>query len=221
MNELTVFNFNGEEVRTVIVNDKPYFVAKDVCDILDIQNVSQAINGNQESGATGLDEDEKLTYKIYISGQNRDVLLVNESGVYSLIFKSNKPEAKVFKKWVTSEVLPSIRKTGKYEKEPEKDVEKKDLINVIKRMSNQIVETNKFLLNYFGHKQTDDEIWISTQELLELANYKSKGNVTYHSKKEGWICRPIAGKPQHYEYKLESLPVDIQTKFYEKYNKDE
>jgi len=213
MSELTVFNFKEKEVRTINIDSQVWFVAKDIAEILEYSD-TQVMTRR-------LDDDEKGMQNLHTHGGMQELTIINESGLYNAILGSNKPEAKTFKKWVTSEVLPSIRKTGKYEKESEKDVEKKDLINVIKRMSNQIVETNKFLLNYFGHKQTDDEIWISTQELLELANYKSKGNVTYHSKKEGWICRPIAGKLQHYEYKLESLPVDIQTKFYEKYNKDE
>ncbi|MGA1846781.1 phage antirepressor KilAC domain-containing protein, partial [Deferribacter abyssi] len=62
-----------------------------------------------------LEDDEKLTRKIYVSGQHRKVWLINESGLYALILRSNKPNAKKFRKWVTSEVLPSIRKTGKYE----------------------------------------------------------------------------------------------------------
>lgn len=114
MNNLTVFSFKSNEIRTVIVNDEPWFVAKDVCNILDIKNVSMAINGNENTGDLGIDEDEKLIYKILISGQKRDTIVINESGLYSLVFKSKKHEAKEFRKWVTREVLPSIRKTGQY-----------------------------------------------------------------------------------------------------------
>lgn len=64
-----------------------------------------------------LDDDEKLTRKLYVSGQQRDVWIINESGLYNLIFRSNKPEAKAFRKWVTSEVLPQIRATGQYKGE--------------------------------------------------------------------------------------------------------
>ena len=105
-NQLQVFNFKNSEVRTVMVNEEPWFLVKDVCDVLEIINRSQAVER--------LDSDEKLMYKLYISGQNRDVLLVNESGLYSLVLTSNKLEAKEFKRWVTHEVIPSIRKTGTY-----------------------------------------------------------------------------------------------------------
>lgn len=102
----TMHDFNGAEVRTVTINDQPYFVAKDVCDVLEITNPSKAVEN--------LDEDERLLSLMVISGQNRDVLCVNESGLYHLIFKSRKPQAKAFRKWVTAEVLPAIRKTGSY-----------------------------------------------------------------------------------------------------------
>lgn len=101
------FNFNGIDL-TVILNEQnePLFVAKEVTDILEIKNTTQAVNQ--------LDEDEKLTYVLNRAGQNREVNIITESGLYSLILRSNKPEAKAFKKWITSEVLPSIRKHGAY-----------------------------------------------------------------------------------------------------------
>jgi len=102
--ELTIFNFNGNEVRNIVIDDKPYFIAKDVCDVLSIQNVTQAISR--------LDDDERSMFNI---GRQGEVNIINESGLYKLIFTSNKPEAKAFTKWVTDEVLPAIRKTGKYE----------------------------------------------------------------------------------------------------------
>lgn len=106
MNELQLFNFEEKEVKTIQLNNEIYFVGKDVCNVLEHSNPSGAIGR--------LDDDEKLTYTMFISGQNREVLLINESGLYSLILTSRKPEAKRFKKWVTSEVIPSIRKTGGY-----------------------------------------------------------------------------------------------------------
>jgi anti-repressor protein len=106
MNALQEWKFNGSQVRTVLVNNEPWWVAKDVCDILGLENTSMTIDR--------LDDEEKLISKLFISGQNRDVLIINESGLYNLIFRSFKPEAKIFRKWVTSEVLPQIRKTGTY-----------------------------------------------------------------------------------------------------------
>ena len=104
-----VFTFNpaNAPIRVQVINQEPYFVAKDICDALDIKDT--------EVSMRKLDDDERLMRKVYASGQNRDMWLVNESGLYNLIFRSNKPEARVFRKWVTSEVLPAIRKTGSYE----------------------------------------------------------------------------------------------------------
>lgn len=95
-------------VRAVVKDGEPWFVAKDVCDALEIGNVSQAVSY--------LDEDEKSNIITNDIAQNggRAPLIINESGLYSLILRSRKPEAKKFKKWVTAEVLPSIRKHGAY-----------------------------------------------------------------------------------------------------------
>jgi prophage antirepressor-like protein len=114
-NKLQLFNFNGSEIRTVLIGTDIWFVASDVCDVLEIQNSRRSANL--------LDEDEKLMYTLCTSGQNRETWLVNESGLYSLTLTSRKPQAKAFKKWITSEVLPSIRKTGSYEVKPMSDSE--------------------------------------------------------------------------------------------------
>ncbi len=108
-NEQTmVFQFseNRQEMQTTFHNGEPWLVAVDVCQILGLSQPTRALDG--------LDEDEKLTLLIVRAGQKREVNCVNESGLYNLIFKSRKPEAKTFRKWVTSEVLPSIRKKGIY-----------------------------------------------------------------------------------------------------------
>lgn len=99
--------FEGKNVEILVdENGEIWFVAKLICDILEIKNSRDAVSK--------LDEDEKLMSAIATSGQNRNVNLVNESGLYSLIFLSRKPIAKKFKKWVTAEVLPSLRKHGTY-----------------------------------------------------------------------------------------------------------
>jgi prophage antirepressor-like protein len=109
LNELTnVFQYGANELRTVIICEEPWFVAKDVCEVLELTDVSKAVNR--------LDEDEKGTTIIPTLGGNQNLLTVNESGLYSLILTSRKPEAKQFKRWITHEVLPSIRKTGQYVK---------------------------------------------------------------------------------------------------------
>ena len=105
MNE--IFDFRGQQIRTVTINTEPYFVGKDVADILGYQNGSRDINRH-------VDDDDKLIHQFSASGQNRNMIIINESGLYSLILASKLPQAKEFKKWVTSEVLPAIRKHGGY-----------------------------------------------------------------------------------------------------------
>ncbi|MEE6185528.1 phage antirepressor [Bacillus pretiosus] len=106
MNQLQVFN-NEEfgQVRTVVQGEDVWFLAKDVCDILELNDTNKAL--------LALDDDEKSKHEQY-SGSGRKPMIINESGLYSLILRSRKPQAKAFKKWVTSEVLPSIRKHGAY-----------------------------------------------------------------------------------------------------------
>ena len=98
---------NENEVRIVMRNDEPWFIAKDVCNILEIKNSRDTLN-------KCLDEDEKGVDIIYTPGGNQEMTIVSEAGLYSLILRSRKPEAKAFKRWVTHEVLPSIRKHGAY-----------------------------------------------------------------------------------------------------------
>jgi prophage antirepressor-like protein len=106
MNRVIPFNFENHQVRTVVIDQVPWWVGKDVCDALELSNNRKAI--------TRLEDYEKLTYPLVTSGQTRRMWLVNESGVYSLVLTSSKPEAKRFKRWLTTEALPQIRKTGSY-----------------------------------------------------------------------------------------------------------
>lgn len=111
MNELKIFkNSEFGEIRTVEIGSEPWFVGKDMADILGYTNTAKAIRDH-------VDDEDKLTERIVLSGQNREVIFINESGLYSLILSSKLPTAKAFKRWVTSEVLPSIRKHGLYAKE--------------------------------------------------------------------------------------------------------
>lgn len=101
-----VFQYQGKQVRTLSIEGDPWFVAKDVCDVLEHSDTSKAVGR--------LDDDEKLIRTLFVSGQNREVWIVNEPGLYSLILTSRKPEARLFRRWITHEVIPSIRKTGGY-----------------------------------------------------------------------------------------------------------
>jgi len=103
------FNFNGSDIRTIRDEQgEPWFVAKDVCDVLGFAEAHDAIKYLDE------DEQTRITNRGLTTSRNPNVSIINESGLYSLILRSRKPEAKRFKKWVTSEVLPAIRKTGMY-----------------------------------------------------------------------------------------------------------
>lgn len=104
MNQLQrVFDYKGHDVRTVLHNNAPWFVATDVCRILRLTNPTMVLNR--------LEEDERSKFNL---GRQGETNIINESGLYELIFASRKPEAKIFKKWVKQEVLPSIRKHGAY-----------------------------------------------------------------------------------------------------------
>jgi hypothetical protein len=100
------FTFDESLVRTVIKDGEAWFVATDICDILEHSDPSKAVSR--------LDADEQGTTTVRTLGGPQEMLTVNESGLYGLIFTSRKPEAKRFRKWVTSEVLPAIRQTGRY-----------------------------------------------------------------------------------------------------------
>lgn len=107
MNELQTFNFEDLPVRTLIVDKEPYFVGKDVAEVLGYKRTADAIREHVEL-------EDKGVGKIQTPGGKQNVTIVNESGLYSLIFSSKLENAKRFKRWVTSEVLPSIRKHGIY-----------------------------------------------------------------------------------------------------------
>lgn len=111
MSNLAIFsNESFGNVRITMVDGNPWFVARDVCDCLELDNITRALSG--------LDADEKDFTISNTLGGDQQMLTINESGLYSLVLRSRKPEAKTFKRWVTHEVLPSIRKTGGYGNAP-------------------------------------------------------------------------------------------------------
>jgi anti-repressor protein len=101
-----IFPMTSDAVRITDQNGDPWFIAKDICDALGLTNPSQTLSY--------LDEDERSLISNEALRANGPVTIINESGLYSLILRSRKPEAKAFKKWVTSEVLPAIRRDGSY-----------------------------------------------------------------------------------------------------------
>lgn len=106
MSSIQTFTYQTNEVRTVEMNGEPWFVLKDVCGVLGLTDTGRT--------AERLDTDELTRITLVSGGQNREMLIINESGLYNVILRSDKPEAKPFRKWVTAEVLPSIRKHGAY-----------------------------------------------------------------------------------------------------------
>jgi prophage antirepressor-like protein/mRNA-degrading endonuclease toxin of MazEF toxin-antitoxin module len=112
MNEIQkVFNYQGNQVRTVLKDGESWFVAKDVCDILELTDGRKSIEL--------LDDDERNIIPVMDSmGRMQDSYVVNEPGLYSLVLKSRKPEAKAFKRWITHDVIPQIRRTGSYSVQP-------------------------------------------------------------------------------------------------------
>lgn len=107
MTNLQLFNFNGNEVRTLLINNEPYFVGKDVAEVLGYKDKDKAVRQHVR-------DKHKLTRQISGSGQSRNMTIISEPGLYSLIMKSKAPQAEAFQDWVTEEVLPAIRKHGAY-----------------------------------------------------------------------------------------------------------
>ncbi|PNW38141.1 UNVERIFIED_CONTAM: hypothetical protein BEN50_15830 [Euhalothece sp. KZN 001] len=114
MSNLQLFSFNSNNIRVLDIDGQVWFVAKDICNILEHSDVSMACKR--------LKDYEKLTQTLFVSGQNRDVLLISESGLYRLVLTSRKPQAEPFQDWVCQEVIPQIRKTGKYSVTEEKKI---------------------------------------------------------------------------------------------------
>lgn len=151
MNELRIFN-NADfgDVRTVEKDGNIWFVGKDVAEILGYSNTPKAIRDH-------VDDEDKLTERIVLSGQNREVSVINESGLYSLVLSSKLPSAKAFKRWITSEVIPSIRKTGSYNK-PSKEP-----------TTQQEQRAKAMLLNA---QSRQCKLWLRLAETTDLPDYK-------------------------------------------------
>jgi prophage antirepressor-like protein len=109
MNELKLFNFKKKNVRIILKNKEPYFCLKDVCDVLEVRNPTRVKNRLDKAGVTTM----KVAFEKNVSRLN----FINEPNLYNVIFLSRKEEAKNFQRWVFKDVLPEIRKTGKYTKE--------------------------------------------------------------------------------------------------------
>ena len=133
--EIQIFkNDRFGEVRTTVINGEPWFVGKDVASVLGYERADNAIRSHVE-------EEDKLMHQISASGQRRQMTIINESGLYALILSSKLPQAKEFKRWVTSEVLPQIRMTGGYipvGKDDDEDAIQRKTIDIMNRTIEQM-----------------------------------------------------------------------------------
>ena len=189
MNELQLFNFENNQVRTLLINDEPWFVGKDVADILGYQNGSRDINRH-------VHEEDRQNYQNGTFDSPRGMTIINESGLYALIFGSKLAEAKRFKHWVTSEVLPQIRKTGSYAS-PQltgKELMAKALIeanSVLARQSKQLEEQKPKVL--FADSVIASKGSILVRELAKLIKqngYDIGEKKLYRWLREkGYICK--------------------------------
>lgn len=183
MNELTIFeNEQFGKIRTTMKNNEPWFVAADVCKALDIGNNRQAI--------TRLDEDEKDVISNDTLGGNQKMTVINEAGLYTLILGSRKSEAKTFKRWITHDVIPTIRKTGGYVNNDElfismyfdevdeasKEVLRKNLAAL--RKKNEIIAKQR---KEIEHKE---DVIVGLVEDIDLATKRQRINqiIRFHAK---------------------------------------
>ena len=162
---LQVFNFEGNETRIVLKNGVPWWVVVDVCEVLNLSNPSEAIKA--------LDDDEKNTLRISEGNRgNPNVSVINESGLYALIIRSNKPEAKKFRKWITSEVLPAIRKTGSYilKSKPDNELElaRQRLALQEKNANTRAAKTMQRMIEHPAYPLTEDSKRILSHEIAKL-----------------------------------------------------
>lgn len=155
MNELQVFTYQSSDVRTVMKDGEPWFVLKDVCDVLGLAKPSNV--------ATRLDDDERGACLMGTPSGDQNMIIISESGLYNVILRSDKPEAKPFRKWVTSQVLPSIRKTGAYSTNALPDSTREKLAEA--RMNNSIARRK-------SSEAKKAEIWLKLAQVNPVPTYQ-------------------------------------------------
>ena len=158
MNDLTVWNYENTEVRTIVKDGTPWWVLKDVCVILELTNPTVVANR--------LEEDERAKFNL---GRQGETIIINESGLYSLILRSDKPKAKDFRRWVTHEVLPAIRQTGSYNLQTNRVMQLPDMKNYLAGLESRPhfpemackVLIQDYFLEHIGFAPATEEIEIS------------------------------------------------------------
>ena len=203
MTELTQYTFEGRELRALLIDGEPWFVAADVCTILGIGNPTQAL--------TRLDEDERTL----ISNEGRDVNAVSEAGLYVLILGSRKPEAKLFRRWVTHTVLPSIRKTGSYG--TVRELTEDELIHKALTLTAAKVESLTARLAVVEPKAAAFDRWLSSnvhygvaevsQALHDLGADMGRNRLFAYMQGQGWIYR---GDWRPYQAQIETARLAVK-----------
>lgn len=184
MNNLKVFeNQEFGKVRTVTIDEVPYFVGKDVAEILGYQNGSRDINRH-------VDTEDRQKIMVFDGNQDKETIIINESGLYSLILSSKLPSAKKFKRWVTSEVLPSIRKHGMYA-----------IDDLIADPDLGIAALNALKAEREKNKKLKQSVAVQTQQISELTpkasyydvvlNCKDLVSISTISKDYGWSAKKM------------------------------
>ena len=197
-NELKIFTNNEfGEIRTCTIDSEPWFVGKDVAVALGYKDTSDALKKH-------VDEDDKLTRRFADSGQSREMYIINESGLYSLILSSKLPSAKRFKRWVTSEVLPAIRKTGSYQEPLTGEelmaralVEAKSVLNDLKIKNSELTVENQIMKpksDYFDELVDRNPLTNLTDTAKELGikrkvliNFCLENRYLYRAQKKGTL----------------------------------
>lgn len=166
MNELTTYNFDSSEVRILIRDSEPWFVGKDVATVLGYSNPQKAISNH-------VDEEDKGVTKWDTLGGIQNMIIINESGLYSLILSSKMPATKKFKHWVTSEVLPQIRKAGAYAPEsPKLYFDSKNTKKPKPKLTTiRVGEKTSQLLKILSEETGKTKEWIAEQMILFAAKH--------------------------------------------------
>lgn len=183
-NSQPVFNFGDNQVRLVVRDDGPWFVASDVCKALGYANTSKAIGDH-------LDEDEKGVTTGYTLGGDQKMVVINESGLYALVLRSRKSEARKFAKWVTREVLPAIRKTGEYQQPAAQTDPAIDYTRISPAQAQDLREIVQAIVD--AKIQGHGETWARFQRKFKVNSYLQLPATHYEEARKYLIAKLPAG----------------------------